>query len=83
MTIESPMFGIRRAPADHDTQAYLLGTCWDIFWFNIFFMGGILWVYQTQGLFIICVPDTDVTENSHSDCSWTAAHQKKNKLIKF
>ena len=39
-------------------------------------MGGILWPYQTQGLFIICVPDTDVTENSHSDCSLTVGHKK-------
>ena len=43
-----------------------------IFWFNIFFMGGILWLYQTQELFIICTPDRDVTENSHGDCSWIA-----------
>ena len=29
--------------------------------FDIFIMGGILWLYQTQGLFKICAPDTDVT----------------------
>ena len=45
-----------------------------IFWFNIFIMSSILWLYQTQGLFIICVPDTDVTENSHSNCSWKAGY---------
>ena len=39
-------------------------------------MGGILWLYQTQGLFIICAPDTDVTEDSDSDCSLTAGHKK-------
>ena len=47
-----------------------------IFWFNIFIMGDILWLYQTQGLLIIYAPDTDVTENSHGDCSWTAGHAK-------
>ena len=44
---------------------------------DIFIMGGILWLNQTQGLFIICAPDTDVTENSHSGCLWTAGHHKK------
>ena len=34
---------------------------------DIFIMGGILWLYQTQGLFLICVPDTDVTTNNHID----------------
>ena len=33
-----------------------------------------MWLYQTQGLFIIYAPDTNVTENSYSDCS-----QKKKK----
>ena len=37
-------------------------------------MGGILWPYQTQGLFIIFAPDTDVTDVSHGDCSLTADH---------
>ena len=41
-------------------------------------MGGILWLYQTQGLFIIRAPDTDVTENNHGDCLWTAGHTHKN-----
>ena len=48
-----------------------------IFRLNIYIMGGILWLYQYQELFIICAPDTDVTENSHSDYSWTAGHKKK------
>ena len=26
-------------------------------------MGRIMWIYQTQRLFIICAPDTDVTKN--------------------
>ena len=41
-------------------------------------MGSILWLYQTQGLFIICAPDTDETENSYGGCSLTVGHQKKN-----
>ena len=41
-------------------------------------MGGMLWLYQTQGLLIKCVPDTDVAENSHGDYLWTVGH-KKNK----
>ena len=32
-----------------------------IFSLDIFIMGGILWLYRTQGLFKICTPDTDVT----------------------
>ena len=43
--------------------------------FDIFFiMDGILYLYQTQGLFIICAPVTDVTENSNY--SWTAGDKK-------
>ena len=42
-------------------------------------MSGILWLYQTQGLFIICAPDTDVTDDSQGDCSLTAGHKKKMK----
>ena len=39
-------------------------------------MGGILWQYQTQGLFVIYAPDTDVTEDCHGDCSLIAGHEK-------
>ena len=35
-----------------------------IFWFNVFIMGGILWLYQARGLFKIYTPDTDVTSFS-------------------
>ena len=42
-----------------------------------FLMGGILWLYQTQGLFIICAPDTDVTENSYGNCSWKGGHKNQ------
>ena len=38
-------------------------------------MGGILLLYQSQGLFVICVHNTAMTENS--DSSWTAGHNKK------
>ena len=71
------MLVIRRAPADYDTQACYLGPTLCHILFKIFIMGGILWLYHTQGLFIICAPNTDVTENSyHIDCSWTAGHKK-------
>ena len=68
MTIDSLMFGIRRAPADHDTKACCLCPTFC----NIeigYFYHAILWLYLTQGLFLICAPDTEVTENSHIDCS--------------
>ena len=45
--------------------------------FDIFIMGGILRLYQTQGLYKICAPDTDVTEDSHGDCTLTAGHKNK------
>ena len=48
--------------------------------FDIFIIGGILWLYQTQGLFTIYAPDTDVTDDSHGDCSLTACQKKKEKL---
>ena len=41
-----------------------------------FFMGYILWLYQTQGLFIICTPDTDTTEDSYGKCICTTGHTK-------
>ena len=72
------MLAIKKSPADHDTQAYSGVQRCDIFWFNLFIMVGILWVYQTQGLFILCAPDTDITEDSHGDCSWTVGHKKLN-----
>ena len=39
-----------------------------------FLMRSILWLYQTQGMFIISVPDSDVTKNS--DGSWKVSDQK-------
>ena len=41
------------------------------------FMGSILWLYQTQGLFFICELDTNRTKHSYDKCSWTAGHKKK------
>ena len=74
------MLAVKRAPAD-DTQAWGLGPTLCNIWIWHFIMGGILWLYQTQWLFIICVSDTDVTKNSHSDWS-TAGHKKQNKKKK-
>ena len=42
-----------------------------------------MWLYQTQGLFIICAPDADMIQNSHSDCLLTVGHKKKKKKKKF
>ena len=39
-------------------------------------MSGILWLYQTQGLFMIYVPDPHVTKNSYDGCSRTVGHKK-------
>ena len=69
MTIGSPMLAIRRAPADHNTLACYMGPTFCNIEIKHFIMGGILWLYQTQGLFLICAPDKDVTENCHIDCS--------------
>ena len=46
MTIGSPMLAIRRAPADHDTQACCQGPtlCNIVIWL-FFIMGGIMWLY--------------------------------------
>ena len=43
-------------------------------------MDRILWLYQTQGLFTICAPDTDVTDDSHGDCSLTVGRKKNPKF---
>ena len=45
------------------------------------FMGSILWLYQTQGSFIISMPDTDMTENRCGNYSWTAC--QKNIILIF
>ena len=71
------LLAIKGAPADTDTQARGLGPTLCNIWIWHFIMGGILWLYQTQGLFITCAPDTDMTDDSHSDCSLTVGHQKE------
>ena len=70
------MLAIKRALTDYDTQASGLGPTLCNIWIWHFNMGDILWLYQTQGLFIIYVPDTDMTDDSHGDCSLTAGHKK-------
>ena len=62
MTIISPVFAIRRAPADRDTQACWMGPTLCNIVIQHFYHG---WLYQIQGLFITFVPNTDVTNNSH------------------
>ena len=47
-----------------------------VFWFEIVIMGGILWLYKTQGLFMIYVLVPYVTGNRHSNLSWAAVHKK-------
>ena len=64
------MLAIKGSPANHDTQTSDLGHM--LIYISI--CHSSLWLYQTQGLFIICVPDTDVTEDSYSKCSWTASY---------
>ena len=35
----------------------------------------MLWLYQTQGLYMIYASDTDVNKNSHGGCSWKAGQK--------
>ena len=58
------MLAIKGVPANRDTQTHV-----DLGFELSFFMGSILRLYQTPGLFIICAPDTDVTENSYGKSS--------------
>ena len=46
-----------------------------------FFMGSILWLYQTEGLFIMFAIETDVTENSYGQCSCTKDLKKENYVL--
>ena len=71
--------GIKEAPADHDTQNCCLGSMLNYVSILSFFKGSILWLYQTQGLFIICAPDTDVINNSCGRYSCTADNEKRKK----
>ena len=58
--IESPMLATTGAPADHNTHIFLSESHVDLDKDLFFFMGNILWLYQTQGLIDICAPVTDV-----------------------
>ena len=80
ITIGSHMLAIKTAPADHDTQVWFQGPTLCNIWIWHFIMGGILRLYQAQGLFIICAPDADVTDDSHCDSSLTAGHTHKKNL---
>ena len=74
----SPVLAIKRAPADHDTQTCRLGPMLNYASICHFFMGIIFWLYQTQRLYIICVPDTNLTENIYGKSSFTAGLTQKN-----
>ena len=60
------MLAVKGVLADHDTQTYHLSPHVDLCFDVSFFVsrGSKFWLYQTQGLFIICTPVTDVAENS-------------------
>ena len=80
--IGSPMFAIKGETADHDTQTCRMGPHVELYFDLSFFMGCILRLYKTQGLFIISAPETDVTENSYCKYSCTVCN-KKNKKLSF
>ena len=48
-----------------------------ILWLDILIMGSILWLCQTQGLFMKCRPDPDVKKNNYDGCTWTVGHKEK------
>ena len=77
------MLDLKRASAGHDTLARGLGLTLCNIGIRHFIMDGISWLYQIQRLFIICSPGTDVTDDSHGDCSLTAGHKKTPKKPKF
>ena len=64
MSIMSHMLVIRGTPADHDTHTSCLGPTWRYILIRHFTMSSILWLYQTERLFKIFAPDTDVTKFS-------------------
>ena len=79
MTIGSPILAIRRAPADHDTQACCLGPTLSYIQIWNFYHEWNIVAIPDPGLFIISASDTDATENCHSGSSWTAGHKNKKK----
>ena len=81
--VGSPMLAFKESPADHETQTCYLGGMLNYVLFCHFFMGCILWLYQTQELFIICTLNIDMTENSYGKSSRTAGQKrKKNTFVK-
>ena len=58
----SPMLAFKGVPAEHDTQTCCLGPTLNYVSIRDFFMGSILWLYQTQELLIIFVSVTDVSK---------------------
>ena len=70
MSIGSFSLANMGAPADRNTQIYFLGP-----------KVRILLLYQTQGLFIICAPVTDVTKNPLSKITHKWVTKKKNSLV--
>ena len=63
------------APDYHDTQiCYESHDDLDL----SFFMGNLIRLYNTQGLIILCAPDTDVTLHSSQEDT-SASHKKKKK----
>ena len=70
------MLAIRRAPADHGTQACCLGPMLCNIVVGNVYHGWYIVAIPDPVLFIICMPDTDVNENSHGGYSETAGHKK-------
>ena len=56
MTIGSPMLAIRRAPADHDTQACCLGPT----------LCNIVTGHSNHGWYIVAIPDPGVVYDLRS-----------------
>ena len=60
------MLAIKGESADHDTQTSCQGLTLNYVSICNFFMGRILQLYNSQGLFIICSPDTDVAMSPYN-----------------
>ena len=54
------MFAIKGAPANQGTQNYQINHMLILVLICHFFMGSIMWLYQTQKLINICATVTDV-----------------------
>ena len=74
------MLAFKRAPADHHTQAWGLGhTSGNIWIWHWWYIVAI----PDPGVFNICAPDTDLTDDSHGDWSLTAGKKKQDKNKKI